>query len=607
MSAGERGAPAPPADAAPRPPALPYQELLDEIRRGGADPAALLRRVSELIALVDLLGTFGSGLSSEQILDSALLIVMGQLQCRRGCVLVRTDSGAYEVRASRGLPASTPREIAADLSARDALLGRDSAQAAPALLALGLDVLCPVAKAGKVVAAIALGSRLGGQPFGGEEADFLRSVAACVAAPLDSALMNQQLQALNQRLSVKVFQLHSLFDISRELVSSLDDDAILHVLSVALMGHLMVSRCAIFLSTAGGLFLAHERGLRFDPELRLIPESRARPVLDALAGPVPVADLPAGAVRDGLAAARMGLVVPIGLETPPDGFLVVGEKPAGAAFTDEDLDFAVTLARQAAAALQTVRLHRVRLEKQRQDRELQIARGIQQSLFPRERPVMPGFELAARSIPCYEVGGDHYDFIPLPGGRWALAVADVSGKGTPASLLMAGVHAWLRALAGTATPVVLMQKLNRFLCESTEPQRYVTLFYGELDPLLGRLVYVNSGHVPPFLLRADGQRERLTQGGPVLGLIEDGSYELGQAALGPGDALTMVTDGVTEAFSEQEVELADGVVFDTLDAARGGDAEAILDALVSAVQNWTGTAGCVDDLTALVLKALPRS
>jgi sigma-B regulation protein RsbU (phosphoserine phosphatase) len=593
------------------PPALPYQELLDEIRRGGAQPAVLLRRVSELIALVDLLSTFGSELSSDEILDSALLIVMGQLQCRRGCLLVRGESGRFEVRAARGLSSRAPREVEVALPGPDTLLMRGDAAApggtAALLDALGLDVLCPVAKARDVVAALGLGGRTSGQPFGQEEADFLRGVAACVGAPLESGLMNQQLRRLNERLSLKVFQLHSLFDISRELVASLDDDTILHVLSAAVMGHLMASRCAILMGTAGGLFLAHERGLRSDGGLQLVPEADAAPVLAALAGPTAVDDLPGGALRDALAAARMTLAVPVGLEGRPQGLMAVGEKPSRAPFSDEDLDFAMTLARQAAAALQTVRLHKVRLEKQRQDRELQIARGIQQSLFPSERPVMPGFELAARSIPCHEVGGDHYDFIPLSGGRWAITVADVSGKGTPASLLMAGVHAWLRALAGTATPVVLMQKLNRFLCESTEPQRYVTLFYGELDPLQRQLVYVNAGHVPPFLTRADGRRQRLTQGGPVLGLLDLASHELGRVTLEAGDVLTLVTDGVTEAFSEQQVEMGDTPVFETLESARDKGAEGILDALVDAVHRWTGLAGCSDDLTSLVLKALPTT
>jgi sigma-B regulation protein RsbU (phosphoserine phosphatase) len=602
---GKPAAPAAPAAGGIQP-ALPYGDLLDLIRRGDADPATLQRRVSELLALVDLVGTLGSGLTSEEILDSALLIVMGQLQCRRGCFLVRLESGVYQVRAARGLPAGAAREIAADLSGETGLLGRDSPRAAALLDALQLEVVCPIAKPGGVVAAIALGGRSVGQSFGRADAEFLGSVAACAAAPLESGLMNEQLRRLNQRLSVKVFQLHSLFDISRELVASLDDDAILQVLSAALMGQLMATRCAVHRVTAGGLFLAHARGFHAADPLKLVPEHDASAVLQAVTVPLPAADLPGGPLRDALVAAGMGLIVPLGLGGRADGLIAVGARASSAPYSDEDLDFALTLARQASAALQTVRLHQVRVEKQRQDRELQIARGIQQSLFPRDRPRMPGFELAARSIPCHEVGGDHYDFIPLPGGRWALAVADVSGKGTPASLLMAGVHAWLRALAGTATPVVLMQKLNRFMCENTEAQRYVTLFYGELDPLLGRLVYVNAGHVPPFLLRADGRRERLTDGGPVLGLIEDAEYELGQASLAVSDVLAMVTDGVTEAFSEEEVEVGDRIVFETLSGARAASPEGVLEALVSAVQNWTGEAGCSDDLTALVLKAMPR-
>jgi sigma-B regulation protein RsbU (phosphoserine phosphatase) len=522
-------------------------------------------------------------------------------------MLVRGQSGAYEVRAARGLPAGAPREIAADLPGQADLLTRESPPAAALLDALQLEALCPITKPGGIVAAIGLGGRLSGQPFGPAEAEFLAAMAACAAAPLESGLMNEQLRRLNQRLLVKAFQLHSLFDISRELVASLDDDAILHVLSAALMGHLMSSRCAVYLATAGGLFLAHERGMRGGEGLALIPDADAGPLLRALDTSMTPAQLGPGRVVDALTTARMGLVVPLGMEGQAEGFLAVGQRASGAAFSDEDREFALTLARQAAAALQTVRLHRVRLEKQRQDRELQLARGIQQSLFPREKPVMPGFELAARSIACQEVGGDHYDFIPLPAGRWALAVADVSGKGTPASLLMASVHAWLRALAGPATPVVLMQKLNRFLCESTEPHRYVTLFYAELDPLLGRVVYVNSGHVPPFLLRADGRRERLTQGGPVLGLIEEASFQLGQAALAAGDVLAMVTDGVTEGFSEDQVEVGDRMVFDSLSQACAAEPEAILDALVGAVRRSEGAAGCTDDLTALILKAAPRA
>src|SRR5262249_10324635 len=187
----------------------------------------------------------------------------------------------------------------------------------------------------------------------------------------------------------------------------------------------------------------------------------------------------------------------------------------------------------------------------------QIAREIQQSLFPQCCPTIDGFEVAAESLSCYEVGGDYYDVIPLAHGRWALAIADVSGKRAPASILMASVHASLRALAGAARLDELMARLNRFLLESTQPNKYVTLFYAELDPARRRLAYVNAGHVPPFRVGAPARRERLATGGPVLGLLEDPVYETAEVEMAPGEMVAMVTDGATEALSPDGEEFGD--------------------------------------------------
>ena len=243
------------------------------------------------------------------------------------------------------------------------------------------------------------------------------------------------------------------------------------------------------------------------------------------------------------------------------------------------------------------------MEKQRQDREMQIAREIQQSLFPRGCPAVPGFEVAAESESCYQVGGDHYDFIPLPEGRLALAVADVSGKGAPASILMASVHASLQALAGAASPAVVLERLNRFLFASTQANKFVTLFYAELDTRARRLSYVNAGHVPPFRVRGrDGEIERLLAGGPALGLFDEATFEVGDLALDSGDVVGMVTDGVTEALSPDDREFGDERASSALRTARGETAGGLVRALVQTVDAWTG-GPCSDDLTALILKA----
>jgi sigma-B regulation protein RsbU (phosphoserine phosphatase) len=301
----------------------------------------------------------------------------------------------------------------------------------------------------------------------------------------------------------------------------------------------------------------------------------------------------------------MALVVPLGLSGRLEGFLAVGERASGGSFNEEDRDFAMTLGRQAQAALESVRLHRVRVEKQRQDREMQIAREIQQSLFPRHFPTIEGFDVAAESRACYQVGGDHYDVIPLPDGRVALVIADVSGKGAPASLLMASVHAWLRALAGSAPPACLVERLNRFLFENTQDNRYVTLFYGELDAASRRLLYVNAGHIAPYRMPSgSGVPERLTAGGPVLGLLEKPAFEQGESVLGGGDRLAMVTDGVTEALSPDDEEFGDLRVLDTLRTRPATTAAESVSVLLQAVGGWTGESRASDDITVLVLHAL---
>jgi serine phosphatase RsbU (regulator of sigma subunit) len=171
---------------------------------------------------------------------------------------------------------------------------------------------------------------------------------------------------------------------------------------------------------------------------------------------------------------------------------------------------------------------------------------------------------------------------------------------------MASTHAFVHALAGLAPPAELVSRLNRFLFARTQASRFVTLFYAELDPLARRLDYVNAGHVPPFRLARAGGVERLRDGGPALGLLETADYEVGQATLGAGELVALLTDGVTEAMSASEAELGDERVGAALQALAGRRASDILAGLVATVDEWAGSRGASDDLTALILKATTR-
>jgi sigma-B regulation protein RsbU (phosphoserine phosphatase) len=583
-----------------------YQRALESFRRGGREDreGVLLKRMSELISLLDLTATLGSSPAGVEILDAALLIVMGELQVGSGALLVRGEGGEYRPGALRGvrkLEALRPREPLPATPALRGEAGFDEPRGGPPF-----EVFCPISRGNRQVAILLLGPRAGGAPYGEDELAFLRSVAACAATPIESGLVYAELRDVNLRLSRKIFELHNLFDLSRELTSSFDESAIRSLFLGTVMGHLVVSRAALFFGGVEGLRPVEERGVRADAGNDAFVETEARRALEALVRPLAVEDLPPGRVRERLQSSRLAFVFPLTMGDRLEGFVAVGQRASRAPFTDEDHDFVRTLGRQALAALATVRLHRVELEKERQDRELQIAREIQRSLFPSELPRIAGWSLAAASEACFEVGGDHYDFIHLEDGRLAFAVADVSGKGTPASILMASVHASLRALAGASPPGALMTRLNRFLYESTQANKFVTLFFGELDPVKKRVRFVNAGHVPPYLLRAEGRVERLEVGGPAVGLLEEAAFPEGEVQMAPGDTLAIVTDGATEALSPGGEELDDAGVCQVLRAARADHAEGVLLALLDAVHGWTGPAGCSDDLTALVLKAEER-
>ncbi len=551
-------------------------------------------------SLLELTTTLGAGLASDAALDAALRIVMRELRVERGAFFVLGEDGRLALRASQGFAPGAPpaSDIAAPRDDITAVGPGDEAHDRD-----GLVLLVTVDRRERPIAILGLGPREGDRSYGAEEMTFLRGVAAVAASPIENGLIYDELRRVQQTLSGKRFELHNLIDIGRDLAGSSAEEAIQNLTVTAAMGHFVVSRCALYLCGPRGLYLAHGRGVRPEVEAAPIPPEDARQALEVLTRALAVAELPEGPLRGRLERARLALAVPLAAAARVEGVLAIGERASGMPFSEEDREMALALARQALAALDNARLQRVREEKLRQDRELQIAREIQASLLPQRPPELAGFEVAAESRPCYEVGGDSYDWIPLGAERIALVIADVAGKGTPASLLMASVHAFVHAIAGTATPVQVIERLNRFLLARTQTSRFVTLVYAELDAATGRLAYVNAGHVPPYRVARDGTVSRLLEGGPAPGLLAEASYDVGELRLEPGELVAMVTDGVTEAMSPDEQEFGDDRVCETLRAMTGASAPAVLQRLVSAAETWAGGGGFSDDLTALVLKA----
>ena len=244
-----------------------------------------------------------------------------------------------------------------------------------------------------------------------------------------------------------------------------------------------------------------------------------------------------------------------------------------------------------------------RIKAERDVRELEEARRIQRTLLPAVLPQMDGVELAASWQPASGVGGDCFDAIRFSSHRLALSIADVVGKGIPAALLMSNLQAAVRAFATEAArPAELCERVNTILCGHISEGRFISFFYCVVDSELGSLTYANAGHFPPGLIKPDGTVIRLTNGGPVLGVLATGAYDSGTVAFGAGDRLILYTDGITEARSESDEEFGDERLLSLAVDHRACSAPALQARLVDAVATFTGRR-FTDDATLIVLAA----
>jgi sigma-B regulation protein RsbU (phosphoserine phosphatase) len=302
---------------------------------------------------------------------------------------------------------------------------------------------------------------------------------------------------------------------------------------------------------------------------------------------------------------RSLLCVPMMAKSALIGVLTVYNKKEGTPFTDEDQRLLAIIAGQSAQVVENARLYEEEQALHRMKEEVRLAATIQMDLLPKTAPVVSGYDIAGRSIPAQLVGGDYFDFIPIDAARLAICLADVSGKGLPASLLMANVQATLRGQTLSNTSVSsCIARSNRLLHQSTSPEKFVTVFYGRLDIQAHTLTYCNAGQDNPLLFSAEGEPRRLGTGGIVLSIMEEFPYQEETVPLAPGDCLIMFSDGITEAVDQQAEQFGEARIASIVRAHRLQTAEAIIDAVVEAVRVHAADAPQSDDMTIVVVRRL---
>jgi sigma-B regulation protein RsbU (phosphoserine phosphatase) len=465
----------------------------------------------------------------------------------------------------------------------------------------GVKFLLPMVITDKPIGFLAFGERLSHRKLEPRETTYFRSLANISATAVEKSRTIEEIRQVNRQMDMKVQELHTLFDLSKEFGSLLDAEKQIKLLVYSLMGQVGIHRYMILLRSGAEMIPVASRIDGPTPQNKLLVELGLvkRPVV---ADKLVVRNHPE--LREVLGGIGMKVVVPMQVQGETRGLILLGEKLNREEFRQTDLEFITSLGNLAMISLENTRLFREALERQKLEDELIIAREIQKGLLPSTLPSIPSMSLAAANISSKQVGGDYYDVLPVSDGKWVIAIGDVSGKGTPAALLMANLQASIRALVPLGFPLdELTGRVNDLMCENTGGSKFVTFFWGILDASRRTLRYVNAGHNYPVLFKGNGRVQKLDKGGMILGVLKTTApYEHETVSLETGDILVMYTDGVSEAMNRDELEYGEERLERAVNAARGTDADGILKAIYRDVVDHVGGAPQSDDITMMILK-----
>jgi sigma-B regulation protein RsbU (phosphoserine phosphatase) len=411
-----------------------------------------------------------------------------------------------------------------------------------------------------------------------------------------------------------------LTELSSSVAGIRDTKRLLETVTHRIADSLHVPRIAVLLESGGLYRPAYALGFNgFAPEVHFSKDAATVRTLKRLGSPSRIYfDDPQSWVhgtpdleKSALQSLEAQVLLPVTLDSRLLGVISLGSKRSEVPYTKADLQLLNAVASQTGLALENAQLsesiRREIAQRERLDRELEIAREVQQRLFPQKLPQVKGLDFAGYCRPAQGVGGDYYDFIRLPNGCLGIAVGDVSGKGIAAALMMASLQASLRGqtIKPCETLSETIHHINRLVYDASADNRYATFFYAEYDPVKRGMRYVNAGHNPPLICRKRDNRHeflRLEEGGTVVGLFPDYPYREGHIALESGDVFVAFTDGISEAMNKMEEEFDEERLMQALRLCPARSAADIITYILTEVDGFTAGANQHDDMTVVVVR-----
>ena len=560
-------------------------------------------RLADITPLFEFSNVVNSSLDLKFILGTVLLTLMGKLLLSKSVVLIKTSEKHFRIENSKG--------ISIDLAAQELFFPRilrksyalsqtmspDETQ----LFKSGIVRMFPIVSHGIVLGFFGIGKRANNGKLTTTEKSFVEAIISISAAAIEKGIAFDEIKNVNRALDEKIQELRTLFELSKEFNAIFDREKLLKLFTFTLMGQVGASRYAVCLKD--GETVSSRIDTRRLREFKQV-------LFENITSPVLVSDLQRKKVLLDLRVAcqeqSIVALIPLQVQNEVKGMLCVGERLRKGSYSNSDLEFIYSLGNLAIISLENTRLFYEAVEKQKMENELNIAREIQKGLLPRSMPAIPGLDLAALNISSKQVGGDYYDVIVLENGNCVIAIGDVSGKGTPASLLMANVQATIRTLVHFDLPLSEMTSLvNRLICDNTGSDKFITFCWGIFDPKTKIFRYVNAGHNYPFVVRSDKSIARLTEGGIILGVTKEAApYNEGTVQLMVGDVVVMFTDGISEAMNVEGIDYTEEKVEEFLRNIGPMTAQGVLDKVQNEIARYTSGAPQSDDITLVVMKCI---
>lgn len=554
-----------------------------------SDNNAALRNFS---ALVDFSNLINSSLDINFTLNNILLTCFGKFHTTKGLIALLNNDRIFEIHASKGFNAQTlqtfPRLCADDYDSDEKLADFISVNK--------MQVYQEIKSSEGLKGLIILGARLTNKVYDDSDISFLRTIVNVGATAIENCLAVDRLKRVNRDLDSKVNQLSSLFDLGKEFSGVLQIEQISKLLVYSLIGQMLVSKYAV-VSCSGGVISFLEN--RFDEEhLQKALKSCNKDFFDKVFTRTEFTD-----ELKPFAEVGVDLIVPMKIKNETKGLILLGKRKNELVYSQSDIEFVSSVGSLAIISIDNARLFKETLEKQRLEKDLETARNIQTNLLPKSIPAFSNFEMAAFNKSARMVGGDYYDIIKLDEQNVLFAIADVSGKGVPAALLMANIQAFLKSICKMKMHLSdATNLLNDLVAENTTNGSFITFFWGIINNDKKELTFVNAGHNPPLLIR-NSQIIKLKKGGMILGVMPTiVPYLSDTIQLEAGDTIVLFTDGITEAMNVKWEEYSDEKLEAFVLDKTNLDSKRLLEEIKQSVEQFTVGAEQSDDITCLVVK-----